>query len=92
MSVRKLMATVFWDRKRVLLVEFVQQWTTITSEVYCEILKDCVWPAIQNKIGGMLTDGLVLLHENARPCTTARTRALLEHFTWELFGHPSLQP
>jgi hypothetical protein len=31
---RKLMVTVFWDRKRVLMVEFVQQGTTVTSELY----------------------------------------------------------
>jgi hypothetical protein len=30
MSVRKLKATVFWDRKGVLMVEFMQQGTTGT--------------------------------------------------------------
>jgi hypothetical protein len=35
----KLMTSVFWDRKGVLMVEFMQQGTTITSEVYCETLK-----------------------------------------------------
>jgi hypothetical protein len=39
LSVRKLMATVFWDMKGVLLVDFMPQGTTITSEVYCETLK-----------------------------------------------------
>jgi hypothetical protein len=37
----------------------------------------------------MLTYGVVLLHDKARPHTAARTRALLEHFNWELFDHPS---
>jgi histone-lysine N-methyltransferase SETMAR len=34
----------------------------------------------------MLTSGVVLLHDNARPhkSTATRTRALLEHFNWEL--------
>jgi hypothetical protein len=36
LSARKLMAAVFWDSKRVLMVVVMQQWTTITSEVYCE--------------------------------------------------------
>jgi hypothetical protein len=36
----------------------------------------------------MLTTGEVFLHENARPHTVARTGTLLEHFNWELFGHP----
>jgi hypothetical protein len=40
LSTRKLMATVFWDRKGVLMVEFMQQGTTITSEVYCENTKN----------------------------------------------------
>jgi hypothetical protein len=30
LSARKLMTTVFWDRKGVLMVEFMQQGTTIT--------------------------------------------------------------
>jgi hypothetical protein len=36
---RKLMAAAFWDRKGVLMVEFMQQETAITLEVYCETLK-----------------------------------------------------
>jgi hypothetical protein len=36
---RKLMATVSWDSKGVLMVEFMQQGTTKMSEVYCETLK-----------------------------------------------------
>jgi hypothetical protein len=39
LSVRELMVTVFWDRKRVLMAEFVQHGTTITSGVYCKSLK-----------------------------------------------------
>lgn len=44
--------------------------------------------AIQDKIRGMLTDGVVLLHDNGCPHTAARTQALLEHLNWELFDHP----
>jgi hypothetical protein len=38
MSARKLMATLFCDRKGVLMVEIMQKGTRITSEVYCELL------------------------------------------------------
>jgi hypothetical protein len=38
LSARKFIAIVFWDKKGVLMVEFTQQGTTITSEVYCETL------------------------------------------------------
>jgi transposase len=40
----------------------------------------------------MLISGVVLLQDNARPHTAARTRALLEHFNWELFDHPPYSP
>jgi transposase len=85
------MATLFWDRKGVLMVEFIQQSTTITSQVYCETLKT-LRRAIQNKRRGMMTPGVVLLHDNERPHTAARTRALLEHFNWEFFDQPSYSP
>jgi hypothetical protein len=40
------MATVFCDRTEALMVEFMQQGTTIISEVYCETKKKtpCVGP------------------------------------------------
>jgi hypothetical protein len=41
-SARKLMAAVFWDKKGELMVEFMQQGATITSEVYCRTLKETV--------------------------------------------------
>jgi transposase len=84
-SARKLMASVLWDRKGVLILEYMQQRTTIMSEVYCETLKQ-LRRTIQNKRCG------VLLHENARPHTAAGTWALLEHFDWELFDHPPYSP
>jgi hypothetical protein len=39
LSARKLVATVLWDRKGVLIMEFMRQGATITSEVYYETLR-----------------------------------------------------
>jgi hypothetical protein len=66
LSARKLRANIFWDRKGVLMVEFMPQGTTITSEVYCETPKK-LRTVIQIKRRGMLTSGVVLVHENALP-------------------------
>jgi hypothetical protein len=41
---RKLIVTVFWYRKGVPMVKFVQQGTIVISEVYCKTLKTCVGP------------------------------------------------
>jgi histone-lysine N-methyltransferase SETMAR len=88
---RKLMAAVFWDRKGVLMMEFMQQGVTIMSEVYCETLKK-LRRAIQNKRRRMLTSGVVLHHDSARPHIAACTRVLLDDFNWELLDQPSYRP
>jgi hypothetical protein len=88
---RKLIITVFWYRKGVLMVEFVQQGTIVMSEVYCKTLKN-LRRAIQNKRYRMLTSGVMLLHENARLHRAACTQALLEYINWELFDHPPYSP
>jgi hypothetical protein len=74
-------ATVFWDRQEILMVGFMPEETTITLETHYETPKVRRW-AIQKNSRGMLTSGVVLLHENALSHTAARTRALLEHFNW----------
>jgi hypothetical protein len=71
----KKMATVFWDHKGNLLTEFMASGTKITSEVYCETLNK-LRTSMLNKRGGMLSKGVVLLHDNARSHTAARTNAL----------------
>jgi hypothetical protein len=43
-SARKLIAAVFWDRKAVLMVEFMQRGTANTLEVYCETLGKLLRP------------------------------------------------
>jgi transposase len=88
---RKLIVTVFWDGKGVLMAEFMQQETTITSEVYYETLKK-LRGAIQKKRRGMLTYSVVLLLNNAGPHTVARTQTLLEHFNWQLLDHHPYSP
>ena len=64
----KLKATVFWDRKGVLLVALMNPEATITSKVYCEILKQ-LRRAIPDRWHGLLTLGVMLLHEHTQPLT-----------------------
>jgi hypothetical protein len=86
------MKTVFWDRMDMLMVEFIQQGTTM-SEVYRKTLKK-LYRVIQNKRHGLLTSGVVLLHANVclHMSTAARTRALLEYSNWELFDQLPYTP
>jgi histone-lysine N-methyltransferase SETMAR len=81
----------FLGQERVLVVEFMQQGTTVISEVYRETVKKLLM-AIQKNRRGMLASGVMLLHDNAPPRTDPCTRALLEHCNWELFDHPPYSP
>jgi len=82
---------VFWDRKGVLLVDFVPQGSTINAGVYCDTLKK-LRCAIQNKRRGMLSQGVVMIHDNARPHTGTATQNLITTFGWEQFDHPPYSP
>ncbi|GFX95014.1 histone-lysine N-methyltransferase SETMAR [Trichonephila clavipes] len=86
-STRKVMATVFWDRHGVLLVEFMQQGTTINAAAYCATLTK-LRRAIQNKRRGLLTSGVVLLHDNASPHSAINIQNLIRSFGWEPIDHP----
>jgi hypothetical protein len=81
------MSTVFWNRKAVLLVEFLPRDSTINAGVYCDTRKE-LRRAIQNKRRGMLSWGVVMFHDNVRPHTTAATQDLMATFGWEQFDHP----
>ncbi|GBL84136.1 Histone-lysine N-methyltransferase SETMAR [Araneus ventricosus] len=91
LSQSKIIASVFWDRHSVLMVDFMQRGTTINAVAYGQTLRK-LRTAIQNKRRGMLTDGILLLHDNARPCTAAQTRDLLDSFGWEILDHPMYIP
>lgn len=90
-SAGKVMATVFWDRKGVLLVDFMPAGTTINADRYCETLKK-LRRAIQNRRRGMLSKGVSILHDNARPHVARQTVALLQNFGWNIITHPPYSP
>ena len=65
LSARKIMATVFWDREDLLLVDFLERGSKINSEKYCETLKK-LKKAIQNKRRGKMSSKVLFFHVNAR--------------------------
>jgi hypothetical protein len=69
----------------------MQQGTTITLEVHCQTLEKPRRVILKEK-RGKLTSSILLIHENARLHAAACTRALLEHFNWELFDHSPSSP
>jgi len=90
-SLKKIIASVFWDRKCILLVDFMPPGATINAAAYCDTLTR-LQRAIQNKSRGMLSRGVCLLHDNARPHSAHVTTGLLEKFKWDILDHPPYSP
>jgi histone-lysine N-methyltransferase SETMAR len=90
-SAGKLMATVFWDMNGVLLVEFQEPGRTVTAASYCSLLER-LKAAIKNKRPGLLTRGVILLHDNARPHTAHLTVETINNLGFELLPHPPYSP
>ncbi|GBM41608.1 Mariner Mos1 transposase [Araneus ventricosus] len=72
-------------------LEFLPRGETINVVRYCETLRK-LRRAIQNKGRGMLSQGIVLLHDNASPHSAGVTQNLIQQFNWEQFNHPSYSP
>lgn len=71
------MITVFWNRKAVLMVKFN---ATSDHNNIRSVLWNTNCRAIPNKRCGMLTSGVLTLHDNAHLHTATCAQALLEHF------------
>ena len=88
---RKVMLTFFFDYRGPLLVEFLGQGMTINAARYCSTL-DALKAKIKSKRPGLLTQGVILLHDNARPHLARTTVATMAKFRWEILKHPPYSP
>ena len=64
---------------------------TVNSKNYCELLTQ-VKKDIKNKRRRLQSRGVILLQDNARPHTAARTLAKIEDLGWKLLTHPPYSP
>jgi [histone H3]-lysine36 N-dimethyltransferase SETMAR len=91
-SAGKVMLTVFWDSQGPILEHYMEQGTTVNSARYSEMLIDELKPAIRSKRRGVLSKGVLLLHDNARPHTAAHTVETIQKLKFEVLDHPPYSP
>jgi len=75
----------------VLLVDFMPRGTTINAARYCETVEK-LRRAIKNKRPGLLTIGVKIQYDNARPHTANVNIDLIKTFGWEIIDHPPYSP
>jgi len=90
------MLTLFWDERGVILEHYMLRENTVTSATYADILKNHLCPAIKSKRHGLLSTGVLLQHDNARPHTAHSTVATIQDLSFECLPHllysPDLTP
>ena len=64
---------------------------SINTERYADSLK-CLRVSIKNKRPGKLTNGVILLHGNARPHVAQTIQDLLGCMKWAVLQHPPYSP
>ena len=91
-SAGKLMLTVFWDSQGPILENYMEKGVTVTSVNYCDMLRNELRPTILSKRRGMLTQGVLLLHDNSRPHTAHLTIKTIRQLNWEVLEPLSYSP
>ena len=86
-SAGKVMATVFWDEKGLLLLEFMPQKTTITGQTYANTIT-ALREAIKEKRREKLSAGVLLLHDNAPVHMSAQSQAAIQQCGFQQLNHP----
>ena len=87
----KVMATVFWDEKGLLLLEFMPQKTTITGQTYANTIT-ALRGTIKEKRRGKHSAGVLLLHENAPLHMSAKSQAAIWQCGFQQLNHPPHSP
>ena len=90
-SAGKVMATVFWDAKGVIMLNFLPKRSTITGVYYANLL-DQLRTAICEKRRGKLSKGVLLQQYNARVPTCKVAMDAAERNGYELIPHPAFLP
>ena len=90
-SAGKVMATVFWDAKGVIMLDFLPKRSSITGVYYANLL-DQLSAAIREKRRGKLSKGVLLQQGYARVPTCKVAMDAVERNGYELIPHPVYSP
>ena len=90
-SVKKVMATVFWDSEGFVLVDFLEGKKTVTNTYYVEVLRK-LRAKLAEKCPKKLHCGILFHYDNAPVHSSWIIRDILREFQWELLPHPPYSP
>jgi histone-lysine N-methyltransferase SETMAR len=90
-SAGKIMMSVFWDAKGVLLLDFLPHKETVTGLYYSHLITK-LRAAIKEKRRGKLTHGVLLLHDNSPVHKSHVSQRAIRDSQFEELNHPPYSP
>jgi histone-lysine N-methyltransferase SETMAR len=85
------MLTLCWDERGVILEHYMPRGNTVNTATYAH-LKNHLRPAIKSKRRGLLSTGVLLQHENARPHTARSSVATVLDLSFQCLPYPPYSP
>ena len=89
---RERLCRLFWDEWGVILEHYMPRGNTVTSATYADLLKNHLHPAIKSRWHGLLSTGVLLQYDNARPHTAHSSVATIQDLSFECLPHPLYSP
>ena len=90
-SAGKVMATIFWNTKGILLIDYLDKGQTITGEYYASLLRQ-LRIKIKSKHCGKLSKGVLLLQHNAPVHNAHVATTTARECGYEIIPHPPYSP
>lgn len=90
-SAGKVMLSVFWDQSGIILTDYLEKGKTITGQYYSNLLVK-LREEIKKKRRGMLTRGVLLLHDNAPAHSSVAACQTARRCGFEILPHPPYSP
>lgn len=90
-SAGKVMASIFWDAKGILLIDYLPKGQTITGVYYASLL-DKLKQKVNEKRPGLAKKKIIFHQDNARPHTSVIAMAKIHELGFDLLPHPPYSP
>lgn len=91
LSANKVMATVFWDARGVIHIDYLQKGKTINGEYYASLLQR-FHQVLMEKRPHLAKKKIIFHQDNARVHTCAVAMAKIHELRYELVPHPPYSP
>lgn len=88
----KILLTVFWDCRGVIMYHFLKSGETMNSDVYCDLLDSLNVRLHRERPAVVNRKRLIFHQDNAKPHTSKKTKAKLKQLQWEVLDHPPYSP